>query len=641
MSLGPFLKRELMTSSWRNEMFRHRVITVAIVVLALGVLFPAWSFGGRERSTVSGMAQFGLMAFALLVVIVGCLTLGLVIAEIAPAIAAKRDKKTLDLLLTTRLTSAEIVLGTVVARLCRCAVWLGATAPVVVLVVVLGGIDPLLALLAGACLVSWGVILAALSAAVSVCSSTAARAFALAVALASAWFGLPTFVYLSLPRLWPAGAPVLMPVARWLIESSPVAALAHVMGLIRRAPFLEAMLWMIALQSAAAVVLIGWAVWRLRPASRVLADGEARSRVLRALRARWLRRPRCWDDPILWYEIHSARGTSRLERVSSRTLRVIWIGLFSALMAEFAAPAFREVGEQGYAASPHNLAMPEHHPLARVLVSKLSKLGNTLERGFARLEFNIMLRQSSAVISFLYVIMLAGAAAESVAAERERDTWLGVITTPLSGTEILRAKMLGAVWRIRDCVAVLIALWLVGLLAGALHPVGFAAALVSLGASVAFFAAWGVYVSLWARTRAQAINRVLVFALLISLTAPIILLPIAAALRIPITAGSVPFLTWSALLSYEDVSAMFGSGVFPQVASLKLPSHPSAAQVVATWLLGTIGYAALAFLVARAAFRGFDAAVDRPRRGKKLEERESIREDGFLVQTSYHQIDIA
>jgi len=614
MSLGPFLKRELMTSSWRNEMFRHRVITSAILVLALGALVVGWSWSGRDRSTVAGMAQFGLTAFALLVTMLASLTLGLVIAEIAPAIAAKRDKKTLDLLLTTRLTSAEIVLGTLVARLVRCAVWLGATAPVVVLVVVLGGVDPLLAVLAGACLVSWAVCLAALSAAVSVCSPSAMRAFSLAVTLTLTWIGLPTFVYILLPRLWPAGARLAMPVMRLLIESSPIAALAHLMGLIRRAPFLDAMLWMIALQSAGTLVLIVWAVWRLRPASRALADGEARSRVLRALRARWLRRPPCWDDPILWYEIHSARGTSRFERISSRVVRVISIGLFTALMVSFAAPAFRELAERGYSASAHNLAMPEHHPLARVLVSKLSKLGNTLERGFARLEFNIILRQSSAAISFLYVIMLAGAAAESIVAERERDTWLGVIAIPLTGTQILRAKMIGAIWRIRDCVAVLIALWIVGLLAGALHPLGLVAALMSLGASIAFFAAWGVYASLWARTRAQAMNRALVFALLIPLSAAFVLLPIPAALRIPMTAGSVPFLTWSALLSYEDVSAMFGSGIFPQLASLNTPMPPIAAQVVATWVFGTIAYAAGAFLVARAAFRGFDAAVDRPRR---------------------------
>jgi hypothetical protein len=41
---------------------------------------------------------------------------------------------------------------------------------------------------------------------------------------------------------------------------------------------------------------------------------------------------------------------------------------------------------------------------------------------------------------------------------------------------------------------------------------------------------------------------------------------------------------------------------------------PSAAQLVATWFLGTTAYSAGAFLVASAAFRSFDAAALRPRR---------------------------
>ncbi len=292
------------------------------------------------------------------------------------------------------------------------------------------------------------------------------------------------------------------------------------------------------------------------------------------------------------------------------------IGLFAALMVSFAVPAFRELAERGYSASAQYLAVPEFHPLARMLVTKLSKLGNTLMPGEARLEFNIILRQSSAVITFLALFILAGWSAETIVVERERDTWLGLITTPLTGTEILRGKMLGAVWRIRDYVGVLVALWLVGLLAGALHPLGFVAALLSLGASIAFFAAWGVYASLWAGTRASAINRALPLALLIPFSVAFVFLPIQPALRCPMTAGSVPLLTWTALLSYEDVAAIYRSGIFPQMAALRVAMAPSAAQLTATWLLGTITYAIGAFLVARAALRGFDAAVDRPRRNR-------------------------
>ena len=61
----------------------------------------------------------------------------------------------------------------------------------------------------------------------------------------------------------------------------------------------------------------------------------------------------------------------------------------------------------------------------------------------------------------------------------------------------------------------LVVLWSVGLLAGALHPLGFVAALVLLGVSVGFMAALGTYVSLVSRDTPQASNRTLVPVLLL------------------------------------------------------------------------------------------------------------------------------
>jgi ABC-type transport system involved in multi-copper enzyme maturation permease subunit len=614
MSLGPFFKRELLTSSWRSGVFRHRVITPAVLAIVFAVLVLGWPRSGRDWSTVSGWSRFGLTAFALLVTAMAFLAMALAIAEIAPAIAGQRDKKTLELLLTTRLTSGEIVLVTLAARLVRCVAWLAAMAPVVVLVVVWSGVDPLLAALCGACLLSWVFALAALSVVSSVYAPTAARACSFSVLLITAWIALPISAYFVLPRLWPTASRVAMPAILWVIDSSPIAPVAHLMGTIRRATFLEALLWMMVLQLGGAFLLIALAISRLRPASRDLSEGDARSRVLRALRARWMRRPGCWDDPILWYELHSTRGMSRVDRASDRVIRILLVGLFAWLVVAFAVPAFQELAERGYSASAGKPSLPEYHPLARLLVTKLSNLGNTLVPGQARLEFNIILRQSSAVISFLAMIMLSGAAAETIVVERERDTWLGVIATPLSGAEILPSKILGALWRIRDCVGALLGLWLVGLLSGALHPLGLVAALVSLGAAISFYVVWGTYTSLWAGSRGTAMNRTLPLAILFPMSAAFLYLAIQPAFRCALTAGSVPLLTWSALLSYDDVAAMCDSGAFPQVAAFRIPMPPSAFELIATWILGTTVYALGAFLIGRAVFRGFDAAVDRPRR---------------------------
>ena len=89
--------------------------------------------------------------------------------------------------------------------------------------------------------------------------------------------------------------------------------------------------------------------------------------------------------------------------------------------------------------------MPAWNPLVRVIGDKLIMPADCPAAGQARLEFNIALRQCSAFWARPYVLELYGAAVEGVKRERERGTWLGLIATPLSGWEILRAMMVGPV----------------------------------------------------------------------------------------------------------------------------------------------------------------------------------------------------
>ena len=140
--------------------------------------------------------------------------------------------------------------------------------------------------------------------------------------------------------------------------------------------------------------------------------------------------------------------------------------------------------------------------------------------------------------------MIAGAAAESVVNERERDTWLGLIATPLSGWEILRAKMLGVLWKTRPLGFVILAAWIVGLLSGALHPLGCSRRSCSPGASCGLFAALGVSMSLWSSDRDQATGRVIGPLTLCSWLGVLpFMLPGIAGFAVAV--GSPPFQIWS------------------------------------------------------------------------------------------------
>jgi hypothetical protein len=277
--------------------------------------------------------------------------------------------------------------------------------------------------------------------------------------------------------------------------------------------------------------------------------------------------------------------------------------------------------------------MPAWNPLVRVLFDKLIMPADSLAAGQARLEFNIALRQCSAIWASGYVLGLYGAAVEGVKRERERGTWLGLIATPLSGWEILWAKMLGPVLSGLRGALTLIALWTVGLMAGAVHPLGFLAAVTGLAALAWFWSALGVSTSL----REDGMKRA-------GHPLALVVRHVAAGGAIFLLAAISGPLAWSSLLSYEDVFSVVHSGAFPQLDTMGLVGTTAlrtvmgvpddlqdvrlvmlfgtgafqtvvgARTVMAIWLAGTTALGAGAYSVTRAMCRDFDVEVGRPTR---------------------------
>jgi ABC-type Na+ efflux pump permease subunit len=280
-----------------------------------------------------------------------------------------------------------------------------------------------------------------------------------------------------------------------------------------------------------------------------------------------------------------------------------------------AIPAFSELAQRGYGATREGFNMPEVDPLARVLIGKLLIPAGTAAPGQARLEFNAALRQFSALLVMLYVVMVCGTAATSIIVERERDTWPSLIATSLTAWEILRAKMLAAIWRARGAGLILIALWTVGLFAGAVHPLGFLNAVAALFVIGAFYAALGVTMSLQISER-KHFNKMLILCVLCALpfSGLAILLPGSASILLG--ACSTPFLVWSSLFSYEDVQSLFRSGVLPLLGSTSIKPGVSARMVLAAYCIAVMAHAVGAFFLTYLTCRRFDAIVGRPVRSR-------------------------
>jgi hypothetical protein len=270
----------------------------------------------------------------------------------------------------------------------------------------------------------------------------------------------------------------------------------------------------------------------------------------------------------------------------------------------FAEPAFKELASRGYGASREAFSMPAIDPIARLLVNKgqvFSKTFLAAAPGQARLEFNIVLRQVSALFLMGFIAVTFGTALETLKGEQTRDTWLALISTPLSGWEILKGKMGGTIWKIRDGAFTLLGLWAIGLISGAIHPVGFLLAVILLLATGAFFIAQGQALALFGLHPDRAGKPAI----------PTMFLPILITASFVQVAAPM-ILAWAALFTYEDFAAILEGGIFPQFSETDLANAMRARSVLITCLSGTTILALGAALLFHTNARSFDESIGRP-----------------------------
>lgn len=590
---GPILARELIGVARRPRTYRRRVTIALLVLLAIGGNYLGWYYWNGEQFSIRQMALFAQMTFALLVTIQALLTIIIVPELVARVIAEEKERRSLECLLSTPLSSREIILGKLAAGLLQYVAFLAVGLPIMGLMVLLGGIDPRLVPLAYAGMLSTALGLAGLSILVSTEANCGRDATRLAMILGAAWIFLPMPIDFVLPRVWPLVYPWIRPINQWARASSPLAVLANLVG--SPGGLLETVGLMILLQVAVGGLCIGLATVRLRSAWRGAPADPKRTRRRQEARppARLWPRPACGDDPVLWKEMHCSRR-GRSARLLGPIVFLGVVGLIFYETLDFARPSFAECWAFGYGASAMN------------------------DR---RMQFNEGLRTVTGWLVFLLMLLVAGTASEVLASERARDTWINLISTPLSGREILRGKMLGVAWKMRHIATFLVPLWMVGLLCGAVHPLGFIIAVTELGAAIWFLVALGTYISLKARDLPQATTWTLSLTLLLSLSFLVCFLPPPRGSFL-LGSFSTPWVEAWSLFSYAEVQDAF---------------HPALARgnrmrfwregplvVLEACLIGIVSKVALAMLVTRLAATQFDAAVGRPRRSARP--RESVME---------------
>jgi ABC-type transport system involved in multi-copper enzyme maturation permease subunit len=595
---GPILRAELLRTARRKRYYVLRVIYGALLLLFVAAPYNAFVVinGGPDAEvSIAKLAWIGAVFFYSFLITQFSCVMVLVPAFVAGVIADEKQRRTIHYLMASQLSSGEIICDKLGARLLHLVSFLALGIPIICLISLFGGLSPLDVGVGFGVTFSFMFFASALAILVSTFARNVRQAVLVAYLVELAWLILPPLalgsVYLIFRKrlLWGMSPDEL------LMMASPVGLFA----MTRQTPFGMAWLpqydllaWTAGIHLGLGALLLLLAILQLRPTfrrqeekPRRLTWFKAKARPGKPVRVR--PRSACNEDPMFWKEWHFARTDifTKLFVLPATVLLTVVLILGSGI-DEWGWHVIQDLWNYGFARA-----------------------------GSAQSQLTEALRRISPYYIGLWLLAVAGASASSVTVEREQSTWEGLVSTPMSGFDILRGKMLGAVFGLRGFGGLLGLLWVFGLVTGAIHPLGLLAALAALALLTWFVTALGFYAGLKARSTSQALTRMIVLLVVLN--------------------GGYLFPRW---LLYRQFGSDWGGlyGCMPYIAANALGSYAEVRDVwqwlfggalAAEWFgpaaiglcfLGAYGLGA-AFLT-RFCLSRFDQLVDRPRRSRQMDE---------------------
>jgi hypothetical protein len=456
--MGPLFYYELVRLSrkGRATVLRcaYALALFAVLFLAYRQCFPRYNLWENPFSFAVKVGPGGLASLAqsFVLAVLGAQTAAVYVLTpvyLAGSIAEERERGTLDLLLTTRLSDREIVLGKLAARLTHLGGTLLAGLPLLAATELWGGVDFRLVLaafaLTGLNLLSVGSISVLSSMFPGPANRAPARAY------------MGSFYLLCL-GVMVAGSPTEL-FARW----SAVGDRWWDGQEIRT--FLSAA----AVHVAVTLAVVALAVYQLRPRTYV-RDGKV-IEVLPTTETpgpvRWRLASSVWDNAILWKDA-GARRADWQARAAPDGLRKKW---------------------------------PGHLLLLVVFAVTLAVVARAVEVPVGWLAFlNLVARAGLVSGAVAWCAHTAYFAAGSVGLERDGRTLDGLLALPDAGATILLGKGLGVAFYRVEMGYLLALVGVAGLLTGGLHPAALPLVAAAVVVQVGFWAAVGLWFSVTCRT---------------------------------------------------------------------------------------------------------------------------------------------
>ncbi len=482
---GPVFTYEILRLGRRRLTFVLRFVYVLVIVGLLALLYGTWMLQISRYQSVptvrpSELASFASTFFEAFAAIQFAVALLLTPAYVAGSISDEKERQTLEFLLATDLKNREIIFGKLAARIANLLMYVLAGIPVLAFLQLFGGIDPELALAAAASTALTVLGLAALSVLCSTLLKTSRAAIAAAYSALVFYLVFSAFAGI-LGRIATARfqAPVISVGGRTLDIADIGDAIASgnlISTVLLRtgggrnldADVIGGILGDYALfWGIASVLMIGYAVVRLRIVALSQGKGESRTGATLATRTEM------GDDPILWREVFTGH---RRAGCAGWFFRFMILGLLAIIPCMLAYQAF-------YVMRAWRLTM--------TFADKWEQF---------RQGMSIWVRVASGFLSLLIFFGAALRGAASISGERDRDTWPSLISAPLTPWEVLLGKFLGIVLGMRFFYGLLLTVWSIGLAMGATHILSLPLAILHIALYTSAFALIGMFCSATART---------------------------------------------------------------------------------------------------------------------------------------------
>ena len=311
--IGPIFQREYATLPRRP---RHFVARLAFLAMVFAIICTTWLLlaGIQPVQNAGDLARFGVLIFQLIAPFQLIVLLFVAALAGVSAVSFEKDRQTLTLLLMTSLSNSEVVLGKIGAGLLSSLNAFIATAPVVFLLPLLGGVSVQQAF---GCLLLTGstlVLCCVLGATIAFWREKTFQAIAVTTLLIALWIAFGEAVaFGAVPGISPRFAPLISPLrAVWdLAQPIPSARWFVGLGVLGNAILPSVVFSTV----AAGLTLFSIRMLRVWNPSRerrpVATEYETSDAELSAnpgqansVKVWKSREPRAmWNNPVLWREV--------------------------------------------------------------------------------------------------------------------------------------------------------------------------------------------------------------------------------------------------------------------------------------------------------------------------------------------------